>query len=53
LLQDGNDRHEKCRNITKEHIYLFLKETGCSKHYEDIVLIHYMLTGKSRMIFLH
>ena len=32
-------------NITKDHIYLFLKETGYSKHYEDIVLIYYNITG--------
>jgi hypothetical protein len=32
--------------ITKEHITLFLKETGFSKHYEDVVLIHATLTGK-------
>lgn len=46
LLLDSPKLHEKCANITKEHIYLFLKETGYSKHYEDIVLIHYILTGK-------
>jgi len=38
--------HELCKNITKEHIYLFLKETGHAKHYEDIVLIQYILSGK-------
>jgi hypothetical protein len=32
--------------VTKEHILLFLKETGHSKHYEDIVLIYHKLTGK-------
>ena len=41
LLQEGDVISEKCKNITKEHIYIFLKETGFSKHYEDIVLIHY------------
>ena len=46
LLQEGDVISEKCKNITKEHIYIFLKETGFSKHYEDIVLIHYVLTGK-------
>lgn len=33
-------------NITKEHILLFLKETGHTKHYDDVVLIHYELSGK-------
>ena len=45
LLLPGSTTMERCKNITKEHIYIFLKETGCSKHYEDIVLIHYVLTG--------
>ena len=33
-------------SVTKEHILLFLKETGHSKHYEDVVLIYHKLTGK-------
>jgi hypothetical protein len=33
-------------SITKEHILLFLKETGHSKHYEDVVLIYHKMTGK-------
>jgi len=44
---------QQCENIskrfssvTKEHILLFLKETGHSKHYEDVVLIYHKLTGK-------
>lgn len=32
--------------ITKEHVMLFLKETEHTKHYEDVVLIHHILTGK-------
>lgn len=32
-------------NISKEHIMLFLKECGHTKHYEDVVLIHFVLTG--------
>lgn len=32
--------------ITKEHVMLFLKETDHTKHYEDVVLIHHILTGK-------
>jgi hypothetical protein len=39
--------------ITREHIYLFLKETGNSKYYEDTFLIHYKLTGKPRNDISH
>jgi ribosomal protein S27AE len=34
------------KDIYKEHVILFLKETGHSKHYEDVTLIHHQLTGK-------
>lgn len=34
-------------NVTKEHIYLFLKQTKNVKHYEDATLIYHELTGKS------
>jgi hypothetical protein len=33
------------RNITKEHISMFLKELEFTKHYENINLIHYNLTN--------
>jgi hypothetical protein len=33
--------------VTKEHIYIFLKDTKYVKHYEDNVLIYHTLTGKS------
>jgi len=32
--------------ITKNHIFMFLKELDYSKQYENVVLIHYNLTGK-------
>lgn len=32
------------KNITKNHISIFLKELGYSKHYENIQLIHHNLT---------
>jgi hypothetical protein len=32
--------------VTKEHIYIFLKDTKYVKHYEDNVLIYHTLTGK-------
>jgi ribosomal protein L37AE/L43A len=39
-------REERFKNITKDHILLFLKETGHTKHYEDVFLIFYKMTGK-------
>lgn len=33
-------------NLTKEQIYFFLSEGGFSRHYDDINLIHYNITGK-------
>ena len=32
--------------ITKKHVYMFLKETGNSKHYEDVNLIYHNITKK-------
>lgn len=45
LLVKTDNKLEKFSKITKQHILLFLKETGYNKHYEDAVLIHYSLTG--------
>lgn len=45
LLSQG-DKKNRFQNITKDHILLFLKETGYSKHYEDVVLIYHKMTGK-------
>ena len=39
-------KEERCKNITKEHIHLFLKELEYTKHYENVNLIHYQMTGK-------
>ncbi len=33
-------------HIERDHIHLFLKETDHTKHYEDVILIHYNMTGK-------
>lgn len=46
LLLDSPHRRTRFQNVTKEHILLFLKETGHTKHYEDIVLIYHKMTGK-------
>lgn len=32
-------------SITKKHVYMFLRETGFSKHYEDVNLIYHKITG--------
>jgi len=45
LESDGATKQEKYSNVTKQHIYMFLKETGYSKHYEDINLILHNITG--------
>ncbi len=39
-------RHIKFSNIQKSHILMFLKELKYAKHYENLNLIHYVLTGK-------
>jgi hypothetical protein len=46
LLQNSENKIKKYEKITKKHVFLFLKELGYSKHYEDVILIHYNLTGK-------
>lgn len=38
-------KEERFKNITKDHIHLFLKDLGYAKHYENIHLIHYNMTG--------
>ncbi len=47
LSGNKNDpKHIRFKNITKDHISMFLKELGYTKHYENINLIHYNMTGK-------
>ena len=46
LLNISNDKLIRFEKITRKHIFIFLKELGYSKHYEDIILIHYNITGK-------
>ena len=46
LVGDKNTpRDVRFSKITKDHIAMFLKELGMSKHYENINLIYYNLTG--------
>jgi len=44
-VSEGKNSKERFKNITKEHISIFLKELSYTKHYENINLIHYNLTG--------
>jgi hypothetical protein len=48
LLNGDNTTKKEIRysKINKDHILMFLKELGYSKHYENVTLIHYNLTGK-------
>lgn len=47
LEGDKNSPKEvRFKNITKEHVNIFLKELGFTKHYENNNLIHYNITGK-------
>ena len=48
LIVKGFDtlNHIKYKNLTKNDIYMYLKEHKYSKYYDDINLIYYNLTGK-------
>lgn len=47
LLSGNKHDHfeERFKNVTKNHILMFLKELGYSNHYENVHLIHSTLTG--------
>ena len=45
LGKSGDNKIERFKNITKNHVLLFLKDLGYSSHYENVHLIHYNLTG--------
>jgi hypothetical protein len=42
---DKKERERLCSKITKDQINMFLKELGYTKHYENINLLHYNMTG--------
>jgi hypothetical protein len=46
ILLDNPNKEIRFKNVTKNHVLLFLKELGYSNHYENVHLIHFMLTGK-------
>jgi hypothetical protein len=47
--KNGNliSQNKRFKIVTRAHILFFLKELGYTKHYEDTILIHKTLTGKS------
>jgi len=45
LIETNNDNQSRFKNVTKNHILMFLKELGYSNHYENVHLIHSTLTG--------
>lgn len=42
----GDKKEIRFSKITRKHVLMFLKELGYSKHYENVILIHYNITGK-------
>jgi hypothetical protein len=42
---ENTPRKERFKNITKNQIIIFLKELDHPKHYENVHLIHYNITG--------
>ena len=46
ILIDSPNKEIRFKNVTKNHVLLFLKELGYANHYENVHLIHFMLTGK-------
>lgn len=47
VIKDEMNKHGITKDkLTKNHVYIFLKETGFSKYYEDITLIYSKITGK-------
>lgn len=43
--ESKSDKCEKFTSVSKDHIRTFLQELGYPKHYENINLIHYTITG--------
>lgn len=39
-------KEERFARITRDHVQMFLKELDFSKHYDNVILIHYTMTGK-------
>ena len=51
---ESTSKHERFKNITKQHVLMFLKNPlKYMKHYKDVHLIHYELTGIPPMNLSH
>ena len=48
ILENSPEKEIKFKNVTKNHVLLFLKELGYANHYENVHLIHHVLTGKKQ-----
>lgn len=46
LLNEDEEGYARFSRIRKEHVNIFLKVLNYTKHYENVNLIHYNLTGK-------
>ncbi len=46
LLIDSDNYHVRYSKITPQHISIFLKELGYTKHYKNVNAIYYILTNK-------
>ena len=43
---ENTPKNIRYKKVKKDHILIFLKETGNSKYYEDVFLIFHLITGK-------
>jgi hypothetical protein len=46
LLPDTGEKYSRFKNITRGHVMTFLKELHFTKHYENSIYIHSLLTGE-------
>jgi len=46
ILIDNSDREIRFSKVTKLQLIIFMENLGYSEHYENVHLIHYVLTGK-------
>ncbi|QIH04937.1 DNA binding/packing protein [Dasineura jujubifolia toursvirus 2a] len=46
IIKNTNNKAKKYENVKRSHIIYFLKELGYTKHYDDYILIHHLITGK-------
>lgn len=47
LLKEINIHNLTRETVNKDHIYMFLNEKDLSKHYEDLNLLHHIITGEN------